>query len=281
MRRVLERLYADGFPDDSAAYRRWFLDTYQGCAVVTDDVAAGFLVEKQAVIAGRVQKVFYLDAFSVYTPYRGKGYAAPLMQKLLKKAFDEGATYVFLSPFARDYYRPFGFADVAFGRQYKIGGGLKSVESCPCETLQALYNGGSGNRLLLDERAATDLIESYAVDGLEIVRVGDSCGVVDGDRFDVLCLGAGDIACDALIGLTAKLPDVQVRVVNAAQALEDAAAVGYCGAPKPGRITDGILPNNNLCLGAGETVDVSTLADYVFGIDRAQKAARNRFCDEV
>ena len=41
------------------------------------------------------------------------------------------------------------------------------------------------------------------------------------------------------------------------------------------------LPNNNLCLGAGETVDVSTLADYVFGIDRAQKAARNRFCDEV
>lgn len=281
-RETLEKLYIDGFPADTAAYRNWFIDRYRDYAVTVDDVACGYLVEKQAVVAGRKQTVFYIDAFCVATPYRGKGYARPLMQKLLIRARNAGATYVLLSPFSSDYYKRFGFVDVAFGAQYAIGGGDAKLLPCTADELRARYNRGKSNRLLLDRRAADAALESYAVDGLQVVRVGDSvCGAIDGARFDVLCAGDETIACDALNGLTAKIPAVQARVVDAEKAYEDAKNVLFCNLKPPCEIVDPLVESNNVRFGAGSPSTVDALAACVFGRGETQIRATNRFFDEV
>lgn len=121
-------LYRDGFPEDGDAYSAWFTETYAAYAhvLVRDGrpVAAGYLVPRRLTIGGAEQPAYYLDAFSVLTPYRGTGVAAELMARMVAAA-RRSVRYVFLSPFNGTYYHRYGFTDLVCASYETIRGGTR------------------------------------------------------------------------------------------------------------------------------------------------------------
>lgn len=280
----LHFLYADGFPEDSAEFREYFIRAYGRNAVILggdDPIGVGYLVPKRAVIAGREQKAFYIDAFSIYTPYRGKGHSRPLMRMLLETARKRGATYVLLSPFDPVYYKQYGFVNVSYTSDKIITGGEDfAVADCTAAELAAIYNRAEGNRLLMEVQAARRKLREYAVDRLRVLNVGGfAVGAVIGRQFDLI---AGDgnrlLACEALKGLETRVsggaPRVQARVVNARSAAADAGM-------NSGRITDTILDENNISLSTGPDTDIRTIAENVFGHTYEERVRKNFIFDEI
>lgn len=179
-------VYHEGFPEDSEAFFAHFMQTvvaYETIEGEDEIVSIGFLIEKNALIMGKQTQVGYLSGLCTRKEHRGKGFISRLIPRLLEKAWDRRYPLVFLSPFADDFYRRYGFQDLIRADERIIApqdtGGVtvETTFSPAAEVLKSIYADSvrnCKNRLLFGEKEIAEKLHEFACDGIpiSIVRVG-------------------------------------------------------------------------------------------------------------
>lgn len=209
MRNLLD-LYRDGFPEDGDEYSAWFVDRYADCAVTLDKdgepAAAGYLLGKSLRCGGTTVPVYYLDAFSVFTPYRGRGLAASLMHKIIAQAKAANAQYLLLNPFNGAYYRQYGFSDLVYAEYRTVTGGTaSSIRPAAAADVRAVYEAATADADVYLARTA-DFYDDCARDHLLVGTF--AVGTVWQDEFEVTACTdyAALLRCEALRGLRVAVP---------------------------------------------------------------------------
>ena len=218
MRSLLE-IYRDGFPEDGDEYAAWFVKQYANCAVTLSEdgepVAAGYLLGKSLRCGGTTLPVCYLDAFSVFTPYRGRGLSAALMRKLVARAKAENAQYLLLNPFDGTYYRQYGFTDLVCADYRTVTGGTAyPIRPAAADDVRAVYAAATADANVY--LARTD--EFYADCARDHLLVGGfAVGTVWQDEFEVTACAdyAALLLCDGLRGLRVAVPGGKTPFVQA------------------------------------------------------------------
>lgn len=208
--RTLLAVYRDGFPEDGDEFSASFVLRYRHTAVTVCDesgpVAAGYLVPKRLITDGKVQDVCYLDAFSVLTPYRGKGIAETLMSKIIAQARMDGIRFIFLSPFNSRYYHKYGFVDVVSARRETIRGGrqlgLRKASAADVKRVYQAMTAQADVYLVRDARFYADCEADHVLVG--DIAVGD---IWQGEFEVTACTDyAALLDCEELKGLTCAIP---------------------------------------------------------------------------
>ena len=212
MSKTLLSLYRDGFPEDGEAYSAYFVSRYADRAVTAEadgrTAGAGYLLPKTLHFAGRTETAYYLDAFSVLTPYRGRGVAETLMAKILARAASDGVRFVFLCPFDGRYYKQYGFADVVQAERAVVQGGrafpVKRAKAADIQRVYGAMVSGADAYFVKGAADFADCERDHILIGKEPFAAGD----VFGGEFEVTACTdyAALLACEYLRGLAVYVP---------------------------------------------------------------------------
>ena len=212
MNEALLSLYRDGFPEDGEAYSAFFVSEYADRAVTAEadgrPVGAGYLLPKTLHFAGRTFPAYYLDAFSVLRPYRGRGVAQALMANILARAAADGVRFVFLCPFDGAYYRQYGFADVVSAENAVISGGcdfpVRRAKAADIGRVYAAMTAGADAYFVKDAAEFAGCERDHILIGGEAF----AAGTVFGGVFEVTACTdyAALLRCESLRGLSVYVP---------------------------------------------------------------------------
>lgn len=123
----LQALWREAFPEDrEGGFVPWYFERcyrpewallLEYCG---EPAAMAFAPEVALRVAGEVRRAVYIQGVATVPERRGLGLCHRLLSDLLFRLAAAGVEYVWLKPFAGEFYRPLGFEFASYVRRYDI-----------------------------------------------------------------------------------------------------------------------------------------------------------------